>query len=106
MYIPHGGGPCFFMKWTRGPEDASGLPSPGSERFDAWLTAAVESSDPSERDRKLCLWSDAPHALECHPRSEHLTPLFVAAGAAKADRGRRTFSDHIFGHGVSGFQFG
>ena len=21
MYIPHGGGPCFFMKWTRGPED-------------------------------------------------------------------------------------
>jgi len=80
--------------------------TPPSEHFDAWLTAAVESSDPIERDRKLCGWSDAPDALVSHPRSEHLIPLFVAAGAANADRGRRTFNDHVFGQAVSGFQFG
>ena len=21
LYIPHGGGPCFFMEWTHGPRD-------------------------------------------------------------------------------------
>ncbi|MEJ2178535.1 MAG: dioxygenase, partial [Gammaproteobacteria bacterium] len=21
FYIPHGGGPCFFMEWTMGPAD-------------------------------------------------------------------------------------
>ncbi|WP_454915657.1 DODA-type extradiol aromatic ring-opening family dioxygenase [Xanthobacter sediminis] len=77
-----------------------------SEAFDAWLTDAVEDQDPASREAKLAAWACAPAALAAHPRSEHLVPLFVAAGAAGADLGRRTFHDHIFGKAYSGFQFG
>jgi aromatic ring-opening dioxygenase catalytic subunit (LigB family) len=77
-----------------------------SERFDSWLTQAVETSDPTVRDQELSRWSAAPGALACHPRSEHLLPLMVAAGAAGEDRGRRIFNDRIWGKAVSGFQFG
>jgi aromatic ring-opening dioxygenase catalytic subunit (LigB family) len=77
-----------------------------SERFDAWLGEAVEAADAGARDRALAAWAEAPAALECHPRSEHLAPLFVAAGAAGADRGRRTYADRVVGKAVSGFQFG
>lgn len=77
-----------------------------AEAFDTWLTAAVEEKDPQARDAKLAAWACAPAALAAHPRSEHLVPLFVAAGAAGTDLGRRTFHDHIFGKAYSGFQFG
>ena len=76
-----------------------------AERFDAWLTDAVEA-DPTERDRQLSDWAAAPGARESHPEPEHLLPLMVVAGAAAADRGRRTYHDHIAGKALSGFQFG
>src|SRR5262245_22531085 len=77
-----------------------------SEQFDAWLTQAIEEPDAAARDWKLTRWNEAPGALACHPRSEHLLPLMVAAGAAETDRGRRVFNDRIWGKAVSGFQFG
>jgi aromatic ring-opening dioxygenase catalytic subunit (LigB family) len=77
-----------------------------SDRFDTWLTEAVEEPDPAVRARKLAAWEDAPDALACHPRSEHLVPLFVAAGAGGTDRGRRDFNDHILGKALSGYRFG
>ena len=77
-----------------------------SERFDSWLTQAVEEPDAGARDDKLTHWSEAPGALNAHPRSEHLLPLMVAAGAAGSDRGRRVFNDRIWGKAISGFQFG
>lgn len=77
-----------------------------SDRFDAWLTEAVEEPDEATRDRRLARWTEAPDALFCHPRSEHLVPLFVAAGAAGADQGRRIFNDHILGKAISGYRFG
>jgi len=89
-------------------EFLSGSPrgNDASERFDEWLTQAVEERTPAARDEKLAHWSEAPGALACHPRSEHLLPLMVAAGAAGDDRGRRVFNDRIWGKAVSGFQFG
>jgi len=77
-----------------------------AQHFDAWLSDAVEDADPASRDRKLAAWSQAPAAHAAHPRSEHLLPLMVAAGAGGKDRGRRTYSDQVFGKAVSGFQFG
>jgi 4,5-DOPA dioxygenase extradiol len=77
-----------------------------SERFDSWLKEAVEDPKPGARDDKLTHWSEAPGALNAHPRSEHLLPLMVAAGAAGTDRGRRVFNDRIWGKAISGFQFG
>lgn len=77
-----------------------------SDRFDAWLTEAVEEPDPAGRDRKLTAWQTAPDARACHPRSEHLVPLFVIAGAAGDNSGRRDFNDHILGKALSGYRFG
>ncbi len=77
-----------------------------AEAFDSWLTHAVEMADPEARNQALLAWERAPSAHESHPRSEHLTPLFVAAGAAGDDLGRRTFADRVFGKAYSGFQFG
>jgi aromatic ring-opening dioxygenase catalytic subunit (LigB family) len=76
-----------------------------SQRFDAWLTSAVESP-PLERDARLSAWERAPSAAQVHPRSEHLTPLFVVAGAANGDPGHRAFTDSLNGLAVSGFAFG
>jgi aromatic ring-opening dioxygenase catalytic subunit (LigB family) len=77
-----------------------------SYQFDQWLTEAVTATDVDTRDRKLSHWQQAPGALNCHPRPEHLLPLMVAAGAGASDLGRRTFNDRILGKAISGFQFG
>ncbi len=72
-----------------------------SEAFDAWLTAAVE-----RRGGRLADWAKAPGARESHPREEHLAPLFVAAGAAGEDPGRRVYTDVVMGARVSAYRFG
>lgn len=74
--------------------------------FDDWLTDAVTDPDAASRDAKLEAWHTAPGGRFSHPRSEHLIPLMVAAGAAGADVGHRTYSDKLFGKALSGYQFG
>ncbi len=75
-----------------------------SQAFDAWLTAAL--ADPVGRDAAIRDWARAPYAREAHPREEHLAPLFVAAGAADGEPGRRTFTDVAMDVAISGFEFG
>jgi aromatic ring-opening dioxygenase catalytic subunit (LigB family) len=79
-----------------------------AESFDAWLDATCgEDGDASAREPRLERWAtDAPNARVCHPREEHLAPLFVAAGAASGERGRKTYADKIGGLAVSGYAFG
>jgi aromatic ring-opening dioxygenase catalytic subunit (LigB family) len=77
-----------------------------SERFDDWLAEAVAVADPEERRRLLLAWEKAPGARESHPRSEHLVPLFVAAGAGGKDPGRREFSEALMGVRISSHVFG
>jgi len=74
--------------------------------FDRWLTEAVEHPDASERNRRLMAWEQAPAAHAAHPRSDHLAPLFVVAGAAGQARGERNYSDRMCDKAVSGFRFG
>jgi len=74
--------------------------------FDAWLAESVEPADAASREARLVAWADAPGARAAHPRSEHLLPLMVVAGAGGGDGSRRTYSDRVFGKAVSGFQFG
>ena len=78
---------------------------PVSEAFDAWLAAAVSAPRP-EREAQLARWTEAPGALDCHPRAEHLIPLMVCAGAAGADPGRVAWSGRAFGFPVSAHCFG
>jgi 4,5-DOPA dioxygenase extradiol len=64
-----------YIDWSdpRGPAPA------WSREFDEWADAAVHSRD---LDALLDFAHRAPAVRYAHPRSEHLVPLFVAAGAA------------------------
>ena len=73
--------------------------------FDSWLGEAVTAA-PAQRDEALRHWAEAPAGRACHPREEHLLPLMVAAGAARADVGVRDYHDVIGGKTISAFRFG
>ncbi len=77
-----------------------------SEQFDNWLKNTIESSDVEQRNNELIAWKKAPGALFSHPRSEHLVPLFVCAGAGGNDPGHQDFSSYLMGAKVSTFVFG
>jgi aromatic ring-opening dioxygenase catalytic subunit (LigB family) len=75
--------------------------------FDRWLTDAVTDSDPQRRNEQLASWQSAPGGIASHqPTAEHLAPLFVVAGAAGADLGRRSYHEQLMGLAISGFEFG
>jgi aromatic ring-opening dioxygenase catalytic subunit (LigB family) len=71
-----------------------------SRAFDAWLTAAAAAP------AALARWECAPYARAAHPREEHLAPIFVAAGAADGEPGRKVFGDEVMDVAIAGFQFG
>lgn len=77
-----------------------------SEKFDNWLSKTVLNSKINERDTALMNWQKAPAAQECHPRSEHLLPLFVVAGAAGNDTGLIDYTGTLMGIKISGYKFG
>jgi len=77
-----------------------------AKQFDDWLNTAVADPNPEVRNEKLSAWQRAPGGRESHPRSEHLVPLFVAAGAAGNDLGRVNYNDTVMGVAVSGHIFG
>ena len=54
--------------------------------FEAWLieTCTSHDIDEVERQHRLVDWSSAPGARFCHPREEHLIPLHVCYGVARA----------------------
>lgn len=72
--------------------------------FEQWLQQRC--CDPSlsddQRQTALANWQQAPGALHCHPRAEHLLPLHVCAGMASGPA-ERVFFDEIMGEPNSGF---
>ncbi|KAH9909144.1 putative aromatic ring-opening dioxygenase LigB subunit [Xylariomycetidae sp. FL2044] len=59
--------------------------------FDEALREAVES-EPESREAKMHALTDRIDAAEAHPSMEHLLPVYVAAGAAGTDTGRRLWT--------------
>lgn len=56
-----------------------------SQGFDDWLNQTLLGDQPWDaKATALCQWAGAPHAAFAHPREEHLLPLHVCFGAAKA----------------------
>lgn len=55
-----------------------------NQAFDAWLTDTCSNPNltTAERELRLQNWAEAPAALFCHPREEHLLPLHVCAAYA------------------------
>ena len=78
-----------------------------SEAFDAWL-GKVLAAEPEKRKAWLMAWQDAPSARTCHPREDHLAPLFVALGAAEGEKATRVYHDQGLFGGVtaSSYRFG
>ncbi len=80
--------------------------APISAAFDDWLERSVALADPRARRAALVNWMTAPYALECHPRSEHLLPLHVIAGAAGKDPGQVAYRGMLMGARISAIEFG
>ena len=78
-----------------------------SEAFDAWLARSL-ALPPRQRLAAILDWERAPHARACHPRADHLVPLFVALGAAEREPATRSYHEKgLFGGvTVSNFRFG
>jgi aromatic ring-opening dioxygenase catalytic subunit (LigB family) len=74
--------------------------------FEAYLNKAITAPEASRREQMLAHWENAPMARLAHPREDHLAPLFVVAGAAGADRGRRVFSDYAMDVTMASYVFG
>ncbi len=71
-----------------------------SKAFDDWL-ADVMASPPVRRTSSVLAWETAPFARVCHPKEDHLAPLFVALGAAEDERARRVYHEEGLYGGVT-----
>ena len=74
--------------------------------FEAFLNEAISAPERERRDAMLEGWERAPAARLAHPREDHLVPLFVVAGAAGEDRGRRVFADYAMDVTMASYAFG
>ncbi|MCW9029532.1 MAG: dioxygenase [Kangiella sp.] len=66
-----------------------------NESFDEWLTETCMSASLHEFERaeRLMEWQNAPGALYCHPREEHLIPLHICYGLAQKPASKRLSFD-------------
>ncbi|MGJ0505891.1 MAG: DODA-type extradiol aromatic ring-opening family dioxygenase [Methylocystis sp.] len=78
-----------------------------SEAFDHWLADAMALA-PEHRTSAVLSWEKAPFARVCHPKEDHLAPLFVALGAAEDEPAARVYHDQGLFGGVtaSSYRFG
>ena len=66
-------------------------PLPYTSSFDEALKDAVTVL-PAEREQKMAELLKRPDAKQAHPTFEHLLPIFVGAGAAGEDMGKRLWT--------------
>jgi len=55
-----------------------------NNEFEHWLSTNLSDKKLSEveRNESMLNWAKAPHARYCHPREEHLLPLYICYGLA------------------------
>ncbi|MFV8750234.1 DODA-type extradiol aromatic ring-opening family dioxygenase [Nannocystaceae bacterium ST9] len=117
LYIPHGGGPCFFMDWTMGPADtwnamAEWLRSVGREHADprALLVVSAHWEQPvatvlaqAQPDLLFDYYGFPPHTYQLEwpaPGAPELASrvrgLLGEAGLASAEERQRGFDHGVF----------
>lgn len=69
---------------------------------DSLIAICTEIKDESKKWKLIAEWDKLPGAGYCHPREEHLVPLFVCAGLA-GDPGIKIFDDYILGKRATAF---
>ncbi|KAM6533259.1 hypothetical protein FALCPG4_006265 [Fusarium falciforme] len=80
-------------------------PLPYVVSFDNALRDAVES-DPAVREDKMAAVCKRGDAKQAHPFADHLMPVYIAAGAAGEDWGKRTWTLHEGSFGWAQYRFG
>ncbi|KAM0426186.1 hypothetical protein ACHAPT_008536 [Fusarium lateritium] len=80
-------------------------PLPYVVSFDNALRDAVES-DPAVREDKMASVCKRGDAKQAHPFADHLMPVYIAAGAAGEDWGKRTWTLHEGSFGWAQYRFG
>ncbi len=75
--------------------------------FHTWLDETVcgPGLSTEERGSRLASWAEAPGARFCHPREEHLLPLYVCFGAAAGRRAEQIFGEPVKGYQTSGYRW-
>ena len=78
-----------------------------ARRFNTWLQQTLLGSSTLKPVLPLLAkWQNAPGARVCHPREEHLLPLFMTAAAAgPAAQAKLIWSDDKSDHAISSFMF-
>ena len=66
-------------------------PLPYTKTFDEALKVAVEV-EPASREQSMAGLMQRPDLRKAHPTLEHLLPIYVGAGAAGADQGKRLWT--------------
>jgi aromatic ring-opening dioxygenase catalytic subunit (LigB family) len=74
--------------------------------FEQFLNEAISAPEAARRSAMLEGWERAPAARLAHPREDHLVPLFVVAGAAGEEAGRRLFADYAMNVTMATYVFG
>ncbi|KAI1875710.1 uncharacterized protein JN550_001996 [Neoarthrinium moseri] len=80
-------------------------PMPYTVSFDEALKEATEVA-PAQRQERMAEAARRPDARQAHPWMDHLMPVYVAAGAAGEDQGKRTWTLHEGSMGWSQYRFG
>jgi aromatic ring-opening dioxygenase catalytic subunit (LigB family) len=80
-------------------------PAEDARAFDGWLAEAL-LLPPSKRAARILQWEKAPAARACHPREEHLLPLFVCAGAGEQDAVTLPYHEELLGLMTLAARFG
>ena len=78
---------------------------PYASSFDEALKAAVES-EPAEREQEMAELLKRGDARQAHPTFDHLLPIYVGAGAAGEDRGKRLWTLKEGGMSWAQYRFG
>ena len=74
--------------------------------FEEWLisTCSDKNLTETERAQQLMAWKQAPFARYCHPREEHLMPLHVCYGIARAPA-RQVFRFEVMNKKASAYMW-
>ena len=79
-----------------------GMGNDANKAFERWLQDTCTAGIPeADRESLLAHWHQAPAALQCHPRPEHLLPLHVCYGLARS-KGEVVFSESVMDKQVTG----
>lgn len=77
-----------------------------SHKFNNWLKKAVLENDGKSLEEQLIHWEDAPGSRICHPREEHLLPLFVVAASGDHEKNELIYDEQNENeYAVSGYIF-